>query len=49
MKRGMAASSFHRIRMKGCKAENDEEEREKEMLVAAAASTPFSVSERKAL
>lgn len=49
MKRGMAASSFHSIRMKGLKAENVEKEREKEMLVAAAASTPFSVSERKAL
>lgn len=49
MKRGMAASSFHSIRMKGRKAENVEKEREKEMLVAAAASTPFSVSERKAL
>ncbi len=49
MKRGAPASSLHSIRTKGCRAEKEEKEREKEMLVAAAASTPFSVSERKAL
>lgn len=49
MKRGMPASSFHSIRTKGRRAEKVEKEREKEMIVAAAASTPFSVSERKAL
>lgn len=49
MKRGMSASSFHSIRTKGRRAEKVEKEREKEMPVAAAASTPFSVSERKAL
>lgn len=48
MNRGAAASSLHSIRTKGCRAEKEEKEREKEMLVAAAASTPFSVSERKA-
>ncbi len=49
MKRGAPASSLHSIRTKGCRAAKEEKEREKEMLVAAAASTPFSVSERKAL
>lgn len=49
MKRGILALSFHSIRTKGRSAEKLGKEREKEMLVAAAASTPFSVSERKAL
>lgn len=49
MKRGIPAASFHSIRTKGRRAEKLGKEREKEMLVAAAASTPFSVSEREAL
>lgn len=49
MKRGVSTSSLHSIRTKGCRATKEEKEREKETLVAAAASTPFSVSERKAL
>lgn len=49
MKSGTLASSLHSSRMKGLKAEKEGKERENDMAVTAPASTPFSVSLRKAL
>lgn len=48
MNRGLLISSFHTIRTNGRKALKLLKERENEMLLVAAASTPFSVRDRKA-
>lgn len=45
---GALAWSLHSIIRKGLRAEKEEKEREKEREVAAPASTPCSVRERKA-